>query len=172
MLDPIAQTACPVPYALRVVRGDSIDVRLRLFDRCTGRPLVLTGYSGTATVYDSPELGTPKGTFAVAVDQSPAGQATTGVVTITASAQDTAPLIDFGAWALVLTDGVSSKTIVAGPWSLAGYSQGQPLFSCSTSPTSGFCGVPGYDLLGAGCELLCNGYTDLVLPHPQGSACC
>ena len=167
MLDPIAQTSCPAPYALRVVRGDSIDIKLRLFDACTGRPLVLTGFSGTATIFDSAVLGTPKGALPVTVDQSPAAQATTGVVAITATGAETAQLIDFGSWALVLTDGVSSKTLVAGPWSLGGYSLAQPLFTCSSSAASGACGVPGFEVIGAGCEVLCNGFTELTLPFPQ-----
>jgi hypothetical protein len=172
-LDPIAQTSCPVPASLRPVRGDSISIQLRLVNAATGRPIVLTGWSGVANVYATSLAGAALHTMTVDVDQSAAGLPITGVVTISAAINATVGWTEFGSWALILTDGTTSKTIVAGPWELVGNGVAQPLFSCSSgSSAAGACGVVGFDVLGSGCSVLDAGYTVILLPHPQGSCSC
>lgn len=171
-LDPIAQTTCAVPYALKAVRGDSIDIRLRLINAATGRPIVLTGWSGAANIYDTPLAGAIKHTLTVVVDQAAAAQPTTGIVTITAAPNETVGWTEFGYWALVLTDGTASKTIIAGPWSLAGTSISEPGFTCGIGGASGACGAQVFDLIGAQCEVLTSGYTEVVLPYPQAQCAC
>lgn len=171
-LDPIAQTSCPKPYAIQAVRGDSIDIRIRLIDGETGRPIVLTGWSGAANIYDTPLAGAAKHALAVDVDQAAAANPTTGIITITAAPNQTIGWTEFGFWALVLTDGTTSKTISAGPWSLAGASIGASSFGCGIGGSAGACGSSPFEQLGSGCELLSSGYTELVLPHPQSSCAC
>lgn len=175
-LDPIAQTSCPVPASLRPVRGDSISIKLRLVSAATGRPIVLTGWSGVANVYATALAGAALHTMTVDVDQSAAGLPTTGVVTISAAINATVGWTEFGSWALILTDGTTSKTIVSGPWELVGNGIPQPLFTCSSGigggASGGACGALGFDVLGAGCAVLESGYTVILLPHPQGACSC
>ena len=175
-LDPIEQTICPVPLTLKALRGDSIDVRLRLFDARTGRPLVLTGWSGEAFVYESANGSVPKHTLVVDVDQSAASMPTTGVVLITSPppAGTTKTWIEFGSWALQLTLGTVRKTISAGPWILSSVSIAQPTFTCSIGGFGAACSpetVP-FGLAGGDCAVLENGYTRILLPHPAGACGC
>ena len=175
-LDPIEQTICPVPLTLKSTRGDSIDVRLRFYDARTGRPLVLTGWSGDAFVYESANPSVPTHTLVVDVDQSAAAQPTTGVVTITspAPAGTTTTWIEYGSWSLQLTDGVSRKTVVAGPWRLGAVSLGASSFVCTTGGGlgAGACAVDPFELAGGGCSVLVDGYTRILLPHPAGACGC
>lgn len=172
--DPIAQTACPVPFALQAVRGDSINICLRLFDASTGKPIVLTGWSGIANVYASPVGGQVSHTMTVVVDQSATGQPTTGVVEITTAINETSGWIEFGSWALILSDGTTSRTIVAGPWLMAGNSLAASSFTCTgvSGAAVGACGVPQFEVIGAGCSVLEGGYVVIELPHPQSAGCC
>ena len=173
-LDPIEQTICPVPLTLKATRGDSIDVRLRFYDARTGRPLVLTGWSGDAFVYESANPSVPKHTLVVVVDQSAASMPTTGVVTITspAPAGTTTTWIEYGSWSLQLTDGTARKTVVAGPWRLGAVSLGSTSFTCSVNGAGGLCSVDPFDLAGGGCAVLVDGYTRILLPHPAGACGC
>jgi len=173
-LDPIAQTSCPVPLAFRALRGDTVDIRLRLIDASTGRPIVLTGWSGVANVYASQVGGQVSHTMTVAVDQSAANNPTTGMVTITLAPNETVGWIEWGYWGLILSDGTTSKTIVAGPWELAGTSVGASLFTCAglSGVGTGVCGSTSFELAGADCGVLGQGYTAILLPHPQGSCSC
>jgi len=177
-LDPIAQTICPVPLTLQAQRGNSIDVRLRMIDARTGRPLSLTGFSGTASIYASPNTSIVAHSLAVDVDQSPAGGATTGVVLISVPpGESTTTWLGYGFWALTLTDGGTvTKTVVAGPWSLASVSLGPSSFVCTAPGGAGFgtvCGgAPAFSAANSGCSVLEAGYTLILLPHPAGSCAC
>lgn len=172
-LDPIAQTTCPVPLALQATRGDSLSIQIRLLNAATGRPIVLTGWSGVVNIMPSPIGGQVLHTLTVTVDQSAANMPTTGIVTITAGINETVGFIEQGYWALVLTDGTTSKTIIAGPWLMAGNSVGSPSFVCgSGAGVSGFCGSLGFALIGTDCGVLAAGYQEISLPHPQSTCSC
>lgn len=165
-VDPIAQTLCPVPLALVAIRADSIEIRVRFFDASTGRPIVLDGFDGSAVIYDSPNATVPLHTLTVVVDQSGAGQPTTGVVTITVAGSATQLWIERGYWALVLDSGAVRKTVIAGPWELRGPSLGGPAYVC------GLCPVPGVAPIGAACMVVKAGYHQVVLPYPAGDCGC
>lgn len=167
-LDPIAQTLCPVPLKLAAIRGDSIDVRIRLINGATAAPIVLTGYSGTASIYASSNASVAVHTLTVDVDQSGAGLPTTGVITVTLAGGVSVTWIEAGFWALVIDNGTVRKTIVAGPWELKPYAPTVGDFVCGLCPTAS----SGAELIGSGCEVLTQGYTGIVLPYPQGECSC
>jgi hypothetical protein len=165
-MDPIASNSCPYPLGLAALRGDSIGVVIRLIDARTGRPISLTGYSGTAGIYQSPNSSIPTHALTVVVDQAAVGQETTGLVAITAAGGETTLWLEAGAWSLVLELGAVRKTLVAGPWTLAGPSMLPAVFVC------GLCPVVGFGSLGTGCDVASDGYTSLVLPYPAGACGC
>ena len=101
---------------LNVVRGDSLALEVRVKDKSTGAPIPLTGYVGAAGVrmaLDSPVLTS----LTVVVDQSASG-ANTGLVTVTATGQQTGAFPEFGVWDLQISDGSPSgvfrKTLLQG----------------------------------------------------------
>ncbi len=163
---PIQQTACPIPLRFDAVRGDSIDVRLRLIDASTGRPLALTGWDAEAKIWASSNGDVAAHELAVAVDQAPAAQPTTGMITITAAPLDTVLWLVDGYWSLIMTSAGVRKTIAAGPWALHGPSLHGPLFVC------GLCFVPGLEQVGAACTVARDGYQELRLPYPQSACAC
>ena len=167
-LDPIAQTTCPVPLTLTAIRGDSVSIPLRLFGAATGSPIALTGYSGTASVYATPNQGLPLHSLTVVVDQAAASMPTTGVVTVSLAGGASQVWIEDGYWALVLEDGTTRKTLISGPWQLRGPAIGPAAFVCGLCPTPG----AAFDLAGAGCGILDGGYTRIVLPFPASSCGC
>jgi hypothetical protein len=165
-LDPIAQSICPVPLRLGAIRGDSIDVRLRLIDASTGRPIVLTGWDGEASVWDSINADVPVHSLTVGVDQSPAAQPTTGVVTITALPGATTLWKLDGFWSLTMTSATVRKTIIAGPWKMVGPGGLPAGFVC------GVCSTPELEQVGSSCVVLQDGYQGILLPYPQGECEC
>ena len=170
-VDPIAQTLCPVPLGLTAIRGDSLTVVVRLYNRATGAPIPLTGYSGEASIYVSQSSSVASQTIPVDVDQSPAGGATTGIVTLELAGQVSTTWIEDGAWALVLDNGTVRKTIIAGPWKLRPVSQFGPAQICGLNPLPGSGGCGGaVAIVGDQCEVTTEGYTRITLPYP--SSCC
>ena len=165
-LDPIAQTTCPIPLRLGAIRGDSIDVRLRLIDVATGRPIVLTGWAGEAKIWDSVNADIPIHVLTVVVDQAAAAQPTTGMVTISAAPGATTIWKLDGFWSLAMTSASVRKTIVAGPWSMAGPG-GTPV-----GLVCGVCQVLPLEQLGSACVVARDGYQELLLPYPQSSCAC
>jgi len=163
---PIQQTACPIPLSLAAIRADSIDVRLRLIDVSTGRPITLTGWSGEAKIWLSPNADVAVQSLAVAVDQAATGQPTTGMITISATPLETTLWQTVGYWSLVMISVGVRKTIAAGPWTLHGPSLAGPGFVC------GLCAAPGFEQLGSSCLIARVGYQDLRLPYPQTSCSC
>jgi hypothetical protein len=109
----IDQIRAPAMYALTVVRGDSLEFLFRIVSSLTGAPIPLTGWDGYAAVYPSPGSSVVKLELDVDVSQDAAGLAGTGLITVTADAGDTLMVLP-GVWRLVLTQGSSSKTIIAG----------------------------------------------------------
>lgn len=165
---PIAQTSCPIPLRLSGIRGDSISVRLRLLDASTGRPIVLTGWAGEASVWDSINADVPLHSLTVDVDQAPAAQPTTGMVTISASPGETTLWRVDGYWSLTMTHAGDSvrKTIIAGPWRLEGPGGAPAGFAC------GVCPEPQIEQVGTACVVAREGYHEIVLPYPQSSCAC
>jgi hypothetical protein len=110
---------------LPVQRGDSIGIVLRAFREVTTcsdgsmygtSPQVLTGLQARATIRrakDHPLVFA----LTVTVDQTGAGSATRGEITISADATVTRLLPDHGVWDLELNDGTDTlrKTIAEGP---------------------------------------------------------
>jgi hypothetical protein len=174
-MDEIALTACPVPVSLRATAGDSIDARFRLLSAATGRPLVLTGWSGSAGVYET-TYSLPKHTLTVDVDQAGAGTSTTGLVTVTAAPGVTTTWITDGAWSLVVTDGSTSKTVVAGTWSATTDMQPAPFFCGGAFGSVGGARV-GCLTAEAGCSACEPGcsagttYLAVALPNPVPGGC-
>jgi hypothetical protein len=165
-MDPIAANSCPYPLGLAALRGDSIGVVIRLIDARTGRPISLTGYSGSAGIYPSQNSSIPTHALTVVVDQAAVGQETTGLVTITAAGGETQLWLEAGAWSLVLEAGPVRKTLIGGPWTLAGPSMLPASFVC------GLCPVAGFESVGTGCDAASDGYTALALPYPAGACGC
>lgn len=167
-LDPIQQTTCPVPLRLGAVRGDSIDVRLRLVSAQTGRPIVLTGWSGEAKIWLSTHSDVAAQQLTVTVDPAAAGQPTTGMITISALPTTTTLWPGDAFWSLVMILAPSvRKTIIAGPWQLAGASYMQP-FTCGLSA----CQPVPFEQLGSACVVARDGYQDVLLPYPQAACAC
>ncbi|HVI04119.1 MAG TPA: hypothetical protein VM869_35755 [Enhygromyxa sp.] len=160
-LDPIAQTTHPIPLLLRAIRGDSLLLKLRLYSARTGRPIVLTGYSGTAAIRKAQNSTTSTHEFDIEVDQAAAGQSTTGLVTIELDGGDSITWLEDGFWSLVLTNGSVRKTILSGPWELRGPAPGHVGYAC------GLCPVPGLEVAGVDCDVSRHGYAVLKLPAPQ-----
>lgn len=106
----------PGTYNFCVTRNDSIRKTFTVQDSSNTR-VSLTGLSGTATVRDAPDGNILSVTLTVSVDQSIAGQATTGDVIVSAPGDETDADIA-GVWELVLDDGtptgVFRKTLIAG----------------------------------------------------------
>ncbi len=165
-VDPIQQTACPIPLRFDAIRGDSIDVRLRLINVATGRPIALTGWGGEALIWPSPNADVPLHELTIAVDQAAASQPTTGMVTISAPPSGTTLWESDGYWSLVMTAAGVRKTIAAGPWALHGRSLSGPGYVC------GLCLVPELEQVGAACFVAANGYQELRLPYPQAACSC
>ena len=165
-LDPIAQTTCPIPLRLGAIRGDSIDVRLRLIDASTGRPIVLTGWTGEAQIWESVHSDVAIHTLTVVVDEAPAASSTTGMVTISAAPAATTLWRLDGFWSLVMTSPTVRKTIAAGPWSMLGPGGAPAGFAC------GVCVPAQIEQVGAACVVARSGYQDLILPYPQADCAC
>lgn len=165
-VDPIQQTACPIPLILRAVRGDSIEVRLRLVDVSTGRPIALTGWAGEAKIWASSNSDVAAHDLTVVVDQAASGQPATGMVTISALPLATVLWNTDAFWSLIMTAAGVRKTIAAGPWSMQGPSLSGPLFIC------GVCPLPSLEQAGAACVVARSGYQDLLLPYPQSTCSC
>ena len=166
-LDPISQTTCPIPLRLGAVRGDSIDVRLRLVSAQTGRPIVLTGWSGEAKIWASAYSDAAATSLTVTVDQAPAGQPTTGMVTISALPGATTLWLGDAFWSLVMISAGVRKTIVSGPWQLAG-----PGFMQASTCGLSVCSSTPLEQIGSACVVARDGYQDLILPFPQASCGC
>jgi hypothetical protein len=164
-LDPIAQSTYPALLMLRAIRSDSITAKVRLYDARTSKPIVLTGYSGTASVRASENSTVATHELEVEVDQAGAGAATTGIVTITIDGGDSLMWLEDGYWSLVLVDDPIRKTIISGPWELRGPAPG-------TIARCGLCSVPGFEQLGVDCDVTKYGYTILKLPLPQPACPC
>jgi len=167
-VDPIQQTACPIPLRLGAIRGDSIDIRLRLVDVSTGRPIVLTGWSGEAKIWSSTNADAALHDLTVTVDQAAAGQPTTGMVAITAAPTVTTLWPADAFWSLVMISASVRKTIVAGPWSLAGRGYTPTPFACGLS----VCAPAELERIGTDCLIARAGYQDLLLPYPQALCGC
>lgn len=167
-LDPIQQTACPIPLRLGAIRGDSIDIRLRLVDVRTGRPIVLTGWSGEASLWSSTNADVALHSLTVAVDQAVAGQPTTGMVTIAAVPSETTLWPPDAFWSLVMISAGVRKTIVAGPWQLGGRGYTPTPFACGLS----VCAPVELERIGTDCLIARSGYQDLLLPYPQALCGC
>jgi hypothetical protein len=138
---PIGQVAnlasLPTPVlraALRVQRGDSLDVVFRAYREVFGGPSsgcacdpnnpfgsgtsaqVLTGLQARAVVRrakDHPQ----EWPLVVIVDQTGAGSPTRGIIRVTADASATRLFPDHGVWDLEVNDGTDTlrKTLVEGP---------------------------------------------------------
>lgn len=163
-VDPISQTACPIPLRITAVRSDSIDIRLRLMNAATHRPIVLTGWGAEAEIWASSNIEAPSHEFAVAVDQSPAGQPGTGMVTITAEAGETVLWLVDAYWSLVMTGDGVRKTIAAGPWQMTGKGLPPSSVPCGLCPAG-----PEVEQAGA---VTARGYHELWLPYPQTNCSC
>lgn len=170
-MDPIAQSSSPVPLMLRALRNDSLSVALRLYDARTGRPIVLTGWSGTALIYASINSAAASHSLTVTVDQSAAGQPTTGMVTISVDGGVTATWLEDGYWALTMISNATRKTLIAGPWEMRGPAPSSVVGPC------GLCPAPGVraaelEALGVNCDVIRYGYWILKLPVPQPECAC
>jgi hypothetical protein len=163
---PIQQTTCPIPLRFDAVRGDSIDVRLRLVDAATGRPIVLTDWSAEALLWSSSNGDVPVHALVVTVDQAAASQPTTGMVTIISPPLGTTLWLAAGYWSLVMIATGVRKTIAAGPWALHGRSLDGPAYVC------GLCLLPTLEQVGAACLVARAGYQELRLPFPQSACAC
>lgn len=109
----LEQVRAPAKYALAVVRGDSISVAFRIVSGSTGARVPLTGWDGYALVNPSPGNAEVFLEFDVDVSQDAAGLPGTGLITMSADADETS-MLRSGVWRLVLTMGDVSKAIVAG----------------------------------------------------------
>ncbi len=166
-VDPIAQTTCPIPLRLTAIRGDSIDVRLRLIDASTGRPIVLTDWAGEAKIWDSINADVSLHSLTVDVDQSAVSLPGTGMVTISALPAATTLWKLDGFWSLTLTSATVRKTIVNGPWKMYGPGGTGPRFVC------GLCPAPEIETVGTSCFVLSSsGWAELRLPYPQANCTC
>jgi hypothetical protein len=165
-LDPIAQSTYPALLMLRAIRSDSLTIKVRLYDARTGRPIVLTGYSGAALIFATENSSVATHELDVEVDQAAAGQATTGLVTITLDGNQSTTWLEDGYWSLVLIDDPIRKTIISGPWQMSGPAPGTKAHPC------GLCSVPGFEQLGVDCDVTRYGYTILKLPLPQPTCSC
>ena len=166
-VDPISQTTCPIPLRLTTIRGDSIDVRLRLIDASTGRPIALTGWAGEARIWSTINADVPLHSLTVVVDQSAAALPDTGMVTISALPAATTLWKLDGFWSLTMTSATVRKTIANGPWQMFGPGGAGTRFAC------GLCPAPEIEQLGASCFVLASGgWSELRLPYPQSSCTC
>jgi hypothetical protein len=165
-VDPIAQNSCPIPLSLTAIRADSIDVRLRLIDASTSRPIALTGYTGEAKIWASINADVALHSLTVEVDQAASGQPDTGLITITAAPGATILWKLDGFWSLTMVSASVRKTIVSGPWQMHGLGQAAPSFVC------GVCPVPGLEQVGTVCSLARDGVHELRLPYPQSACGC
>jgi hypothetical protein len=108
-------TGLPQVYDILITRGDSFEAVFSVTDN-DGVAVSLTGLQGEAEVR-SQSGGTVLATLTVDVDQSLAGQATTGYVTVSATGADMDAAIN-GVWDLEIHDGSPTfafrKTIVTG----------------------------------------------------------
>lgn len=170
-MDPIAQTSSPIPLMLRALRNDSLSARLRLYDARTGKPIVLTGWSATASIYASINSASASHSLTVTVDQAGAGQATTGIVTISVDGGVTSTWIEDGYWALTMIDDPTRKTIIAGPWELRGPAPSSVVGPCGLCASPGV-GAAELEALGVNCDVVRHGYWILKLPAPQPECPC
>jgi hypothetical protein len=159
----IDQIRAPAQHGLAVVRGDSIEIVFRLVSGETGARMVLTGWGGFAAVYPAPGSSQVLLELDVVVSQDGAGLAGTGLVTVSADALDTLPLVS-GVWRLVLTQGSSSKTVIAGEWCVV-----EPFAGRTFAAT---CGAPGCTGTPCSCASGSCGYSEtLGQPIPCGTSC-
>lgn len=165
-MDPIAQTSSPFQFSLTAIRSDSIDLRLRLIDASTGRPIVLTGWSGEAKVWASINADVPLHSLEVEVDQSGASTSGTGMLSIKAAPGATLLWRVDGFWSLTLLSSTVRKTIASGQWRMFGPGMAGPGFAC------GLCSVPAPDQIGGSCVVARDGYQELRLPYPQSVCAC
>lgn len=165
-LDPIAQTSCPIPLRLTAIRGDSISIKLRLVNVATGRPIVLTDWSGEAKIWNSVNADVALHELDVDVDQAAAGQSTTGIVTISADPGATILWKLDGFWSLALLAEGIRKTIISGPWQMFGPGLAGPAYIC------GVCLVPEIERVGTACVVARDGYQEIRLPYPQAACTC
>lgn len=163
----IEQIRAPAQYGITAVRGDSLELVFRLVSAETGAPISLAGWGGFAAVYPAPGSAQVLLELGVDVSQDAAGLAGTGLVTMTATGEDTAMLVS-GVWKLVLTDDPASKTVVAGQWCMVEPFAGG-IYVSDACVTVGACSVGGQP----GCSTPGScGYSE-TLGHaiPCGSSC-
>jgi len=109
----------PARASLPVVRADSLEIQVRLRDKTTKAPIVLTGYVGRSAI--RPAIDNPAVTELTVVVSQDASGPNVGLVTVTATGEQTQVFPEVGVWDLQISDGsptgIFRKTVVQGPLS-------------------------------------------------------